>query len=366
MSDSISRNQNNSYEMETPRGSGAAVAQPPQGNVQQDEFDALSRAEQGNAQQSPVTDARANPPADPRSIDTNVSTNPFRISTTRQHAADAAQADGEGPNIHDKDVTVARGEALRFGSVSGNTVVRNAGRVSIGRVVPGGHLALPENTGRVRIKDNDGHLETEDNRKTINVTNNNNDMAAYENKGLIKVGTNRGDFEVGDETRAGISQGRPGWLSAQRENGRITVGANPGNLTQHYGSGSLGSVLHVGGPTEVSTHGAVKMTPSGPGGKLASPVVRGAGATLVAGAGVATTYAVGGANSIGLFNGAKDLAHPPPTAAMPTSTHGLSGTTAPVTVAEHIPRATGLSTPANTEGHAADAHVSVPDIKAIR
>ena len=146
------------------------------------------------------------------------------------------------------DIRVAPGEKLRFGSVSGNTTVSNAGRATVGRIKPDSHVSLPGNTGRIRIKHNDGYLETEDNRKTINVTNNNHGMTTYQNKGLVKVARNEGDLNVGDENWAGISQGRPGWLSPQRENGCVTVGENPGNVVQHYGSGSLGSFLHVGGP----------------------------------------------------------------------------------------------------------------------
>lgn len=341
MSDSITPQPPNSYEMQTPTGQASSSAQ------EQRDFSDLRSLEEGN-----VPPEVARPPAsatDPRSIDFGA-TNPF-IRTARMQAAAAADGTGEAPDIRDKDVRTASGENLRFGSVSGHTTVSNAGRVTIDRITPNSHVSLPNNTGRIRVKDNDGHLETENNRKTINVTNNNNDMAVHENKGLVKVSSNKGDLELGDENRAGISQGRPGWLSVQREKGRVTVGENPGNVLQHYGSRSLGSFLHVGGPTEVTGHGSVKMTPSGPGGKVGSPVVRGAAGTLV-GAGAATTIAVGAANSIGTYNGANALAHP---------THAAT-TAAPSTTAHSI----GLASATGTAGHAEEPHVTLPDFDAIR
>ncbi len=340
MSDSISAQSPNTYEMQTPAGQGSSSVQ------EQQDFTDLRQLEEGGA--APGGAAHPVPATDPRSIDSR-STNPF-IGTQRAQAAAAAQGTGRAPDIQGKDVQAAAGENLHFGSVSGNTTISNAGRVTIDRVPPNSHVSLPNNTGRIRIKDNDGHLETENNRKTINVTRNNNDMTVYENKGLIKVSSNKGDLELGDENRAGISQGRSGWLSVQREKGRVTVGENPGNVLQHYGSRSLGSFLHVGGPTEVTGHGAVKMTPSGPGGKVGSPVVRGAAGTLV-GVGAATTVAVGAANSIGTYNGANALAHP---------TH--AATTAPSTTAHPI----GLASATETAGHAEEPHVTLPDFDAIR
>lgn len=331
----------NSYEMQTPTGQGSGSVQD------QQDFNDLRRLEEGGA--APGSSAHPAPATDPRSIDTR-STNPF-IPNERAQAAAAAQGAGKAPDIRDKDVRAAAGEDLQFGSVSGNTTISNAGRVTINRIARSSHVYVPGNTGRIRIKDNDGQLETANNRKTINVTNNNNDMAVYENKGLVKVGSNRGDLTVGDGTRAGISQGRPGWLSVQRESGRVTVGENPGNAVQHYGSRSLGSALHLGGPTEVSGHGSIKMTPSGPGGKVGSPVVRGAAATLV-GVGAGTTLAVGAANSLVTYNASKALAHPTPAVT----------TAVPSTVTHTV----GLSSATGAAAHAEEPHVTLPDFDAVR
>lgn len=342
MSDSVNLQQPpNSYEMQTPTGQGSSSAQA------QQEFNNLRSLEEGNA--APEREPLPNPATDPRSIDR--STNPFVPATPRTAAAAAARGTRNAPDIRDKDIRAAAGERLHFGTVSGNTTVSNAGRVTIDRIAQDSHVSVPNNTGRIRVTDNDGHLEAENNRKTINVTNNNNDMAVYENKGLVKVSSNKGDLELGDESRAGISQGRPGWLSPQRENGRVTVGENPGNVVQHYGSNSLGSFLHVGGPTEVTGHGAVKMTPSGPGGKIGSPVVRGTAATLFA-ATAATTGVVGAANAIGTYNGANALAHP---------TH--AATTAAPSATTH---AIGLASATGVAGHADVPHVALPDFDAVR
>ena len=340
MSGSISAQPPEAYEMQTPTGQGSGSPQ------EQRDFTNLRQLEEGTV--APEGGNLANPATDPRSIDAR-STNPF-IPTVRTQAAAAAQGTGSAPDIRDKDVRTAAGEHLRFGTVSGNSTVSNAGKVTIDRIAPNSHVSMPNNTGRIRVTDNDGHLETENNRKTINVTNNNNDMAVYENKGLVKVSSNKGDLELGNENRAGISQGRPGWTSMQRENGRVTVGENPGNVLQHYGSGSLGSFLHVGGPTEVTGHGAVKMTPSGPGGKVGSPVVRGTAGALV-GAGAATTMVVGAANAIGTYNGANARAHP---------THAV--TAAPSTTTHAI----GLASATGAAGSVEEPHVAVPKIDGIR
>ena len=98
-------------------------------------------------------------------------------------------------------------------------------------------------------------------------------------------------------------------------------------------------------------HGAVKMTPSGPGGKVGSPVVRGAAGALV-GAGAATTMVVGAANAIGTYNGANGLAHP---------TH--AATTAAPSVTTH---SIGLASATGVAGSTEAPHVSVPKFDAIR
>lgn len=353
MSETISAQSPNTYEMQTPAGQGSSSA------ADQQHFNDLGRLEAGAAPPEGSGPEGSRPPArstDPKSIDYSV-TNPFTgtinpaANTVRMQAAAAAKGHGEPPNISNMDVHVAEGERLKFGSASGETTIRNAGRVKIAQITPDGRMSVPDNTGRVRIKDNEGHLETENNLKMIKVKNNNNDMEVYENKGLVKVNHNEGELTLGDENRAGISQGQRNWHGVQRENGRVTVGDNQGGLSQHYGKGSLGSFLHLGGPTEVTSHGAVKMTPSGPGGKVGSPVVRGTAGVLV-GTTAATGLVVGAANAIGTYNGANGLAHPThaATAAAPsTTTHAV-----------------GLASATGAAGNADVPHVTVPEIHGIR
>ena len=101
----------------------------------------------------------------------------------------------------------------------------------------------------------------------------------------------------------------------------------------------------------MTSHGAVKMTPSGPGGKVGSPVVRGT-AGAVFGTGVATTLVVGAANAIGTYNGANALAHP---------THAAT-TAAPSTTTHAV----GLASATGAAGNADVPHVAVPEIHGIR
>ncbi|MGI4800364.1 MAG: hypothetical protein ACRYG8_41295 [Janthinobacterium lividum] len=356
-----------------PLGSGPNdfPMQPTGSGTGQQVGDPLDAASFGQHMQDAAGDQEERPVAGNGEVRQFAANNAFSTEA-RARRADATA--GPGVDGHNVNITNAQGDGLKFNTLSGpNNIINNQGRVRINEIAEGATVNLPDNGGDVRVKFNNGHLQTRNNTSFIGVGQNNGALDVEENKGSVKVRENgtEGDVALGRKSVAGISQGGfPGF----RNSGRVDISANHGTFEQHYGNGSLGQVLNLGRTSEVHRSTEVHAQPSGPGGKLRTPVAKGGG-LILAGAGVATTLGVGAANWEGTYSNSKALANPTmphptnttPTVTLPASasaTHAPVPATSATPYLDQVSRTVGLDTEAPRSVGLSSEHGAVAETDA--
>ena len=232
---------------------------------------------------------------------------PERLDGDALRIASRRAARGEiDPPLLRGEQTVDPGSDAEFSDVEGHATLRSRGHTVLGDVPRGASLNAPDLEGRFEGGKVAGRATFDNTRRgataVIEGVTKGGRLEVSELKGEISAAV-QGHAQLGRPGVPGISQGFRGERLA-RHDGRANLDLS-GTAIQHFAPGSLGSTLHYGGPAETTARGNTKFTPSGPGGKFRSPVMRNVEAVGIGVAGLATTYAVGAANSIGIYNGAR-------------------------------------------------------------